>query len=291
MTGSAGKKNSGVSIHVIHLAMVACAVAIAVLLVVSTYQADNVFSSLSRETGEYIVRQKAAHDLMEASDYLTENVQRFTLDGDITYLNNYFEEAFTSRRREAAIVSMSEGDADQTLVQKLQEAMDESQTLMYREYYAMKLVIEAREIQDYPDTLKTVELTETDAFLTPEEKMDLAQKMVMDTEYYDSKERIRSRLKYDLETLDQQMNQTRMDASGEMMKELTVLRIVIIVMTLILIALIALTAKMSTLPLISASRSIRERKKIEAAGSSEFRQLADSYNEMFESLKRGMEEK
>ena len=283
-TSARNKKNSGISIHVIHLAMIACAVIIAVLLVLSTYQASSVFSAMSRETGNYIVRQKAAHDLMEASDYLTENVQRFTLDGDTAYLNNYFEEAFNSRRREAAIVSMSEGGADQMLVQQLQEAMAESQTLMYREYYAMKLVIEALEIQDYPDTLRTVELTESDAFMEAEEKMDLARDMVMGAEYYASKEKIRSRLKYDLETLDQQMNQTRRDTSARMMRELTQLRIVTIVMTVILIALIVLTAWLSTLPLIGAAGSIRERKKIVPTGSREFRKLAESYNEMFDSL-------
>ena len=148
----------------------------------------------------------------------------------------------------------------------------------------MKLVIEALEIQDYPDTLRTVELTESDAFLEAEEKMDLARDMVMGAEYYASKEKIRSRLKYDLETLDQQMNQTRRDTSARMMRELTQLRIVTIVMTVILIALIVLTAWLSTLPLIGAAGSIRERKKIVPTGSREFRKLAESYNEMFDSL-------
>ena len=88
MSGSK-KKTGGISIHVIHIAMILCAVVIIVLLLLSTVQTSNVFSALSRETGNYLTRQKAAHDLMEASDYLTEMVQRFTLEGDTVYLDNY----------------------------------------------------------------------------------------------------------------------------------------------------------------------------------------------------------
>lgn len=268
----------------IHLAMILCAVVMALLLVFSTYQAFSVFNSLSKETGNYIVRQKAAHSLMEASDYLTEMVQRFTQEGETVYLDNYFEEAFTARRREAAIVAMSEGDADQTLVQQVQEAMNESQTLMYREYYAMRLVIEAREIQDYPETLRSVELTEQDAFLSPEEQMDLAQRMVMGTEYYASKEKIRTKLKYDLETLDQMMAQTRQETSAQMLRELTGVRAATIIVGVLMLALIIITARLGTVPLIDASREIRERKRLRSAGCREFRELVDAYNGMYDSI-------
>ena len=81
MSGSK-KKTGGISIHVIHIAMILCAVVIIVLLLLSTVQTSNVFSALSRETGNYLTRQKAAHDLMEASDYLTEQMRNFTVTGD-----------------------------------------------------------------------------------------------------------------------------------------------------------------------------------------------------------------
>ena len=99
---------NGISIRLIHVLMLICAVAIVLLLVFSTQRTSAVFTTLSNETENYIVRQKAAHDLMEASDYLTENVQRFTLDGDPKYMNQYFEEANNSKRREAALTTMTE---------------------------------------------------------------------------------------------------------------------------------------------------------------------------------------
>lgn len=279
-----GKSGGGISLKTIHIAMMVCAAVISILLIFSTYQSASVFSKLSKETGNYIVRQKAAYELMEASDYLTEKVQRFTLEGDTRYLDDYFEEAFTSRRREEAITSMSESDTDAAIVGQLQEAMNESTSLMYREYYAMKLVMNAKEIRDYNDTLRGIELKDEDAFLSADEQMDLAQKMVLGTEYYERKEIIRTKLKQSLEALDRQMSATRQSTTAELNTELTVVRVAIIILTLVILGLIAVTIVMGTQPLVNAGEHISRGEPIPETGVKEFRQLAKGYNKMHEKL-------
>ena len=276
--------NEGISLRSVHIAMLVCAVAISLMLIFSTYQSSNVFSSLSRATGNYIVRQKAAHDLMEASDYLTEMAQRFTLEGETQYLDNYFEEAFTSKRREASITSMAESEAEGALVEQLEKAMDESVSLMYREYYAMKLVIDAKEIRTYPETLRAIELKEEDSFLSADEKMELAQEMVLGKEYYERKEIIRNNLKASLQTLDKLMTSTRQSTTAELNRELTIVRAVIIVLTLSILFLIWLTAKLSSIPMMKAKEQAEAGKPIPVTGSREFRYMAKSYNRIHEKL-------
>ena len=280
----------GISLRAIHIAMIICAVVISLLLIFSTYQSASVFSSLSKAAGDYSVRQKAAHELMEASDYLTEMVQRFTLEGDTQYLENYFEEVFVSRRREESITSMSEGETEKLLVAQLQEAMAESTSLSYREYYAMKLVIEAREIRDYPDTLRGVELKEEDTMLSSEEKMELAREMVMGKEYYERKESIRNKLRSSLEVLDQQMTSTRQSTSAELNSELTLVRVVIAILTVIIIVLIWLTARLGTVPLMMAGKQAEAGGRIPETGAKEFRRLAGKYNMMLDQLNESKEE-
>ena len=278
------KNNEGISLRVLHIAMLVCAVVISLLLVFSTYQSSNVFTTLNKATGNYIIRQEAAHELMEASDYLTEMVQRFTLEGETQYLDNYFEEAFTSKRREAAITSMSESEAETVLIEQLQKAMDESTSLMYREYYAMKLVIEAKEIRNYPDTLRAIELKDEDVMLSADDKMELAQEMVLGNEYYARKEIIRTNLKASLQTLDKLMNTTRQSTTADLNKELTIIRVVIIIMTLIILFLIYLTARLGTIPLINAQKKAEAGEPIPETGAKEFRYMAKSYNKMHRKL-------
>lgn len=280
----------GISLRSVHIAMIICAVVISLLLVFSTYQSASVFSTLNKAAGDYSVRQKAAHELMEASDYLTEMVQRFTLEGNTQYLEHYFEEVFVSRRREESITSMSEGEAEKSLVTQLGEAMAESNSLSYREYYAMKLVIEAREIRDYPETLRGVELKEEDTLLSAQEKMDLAREMVMGTEYYEKKESIRNKLKASLEMLDQQMTATRQSTSAELNRKLTLVRVVIAILTVVIILLIWLTARLGTIPLMEAGKQAEEGGKIPVTGAKEFRRLAGKYNMMLDKMNESKEE-
>lgn len=282
MTKADRTRTGGISLKVIHILMIALAIIISLMLVFSTYQSSTVFSKLNQATGNYAVRQKAAHDLMEASDYLTEMVQHFTLEGDTVYLDKYFEEAFVSRRREASITTMAENDADQGLVEQLQQALNESQSLMYREYYAMKLVIEARNIREYPEQLRSIELKEADAMLSPEEKMDLAQKMVMGKEYYSRKEIIRTKLKTSLEMMDKRMTATRQETSAQLTKELTLSRIVIIVLTAAILVLIWLSSHLGITPLIRAVQAVKNNEPVPMIGAREFRFMAESYNGMME---------
>ena len=281
---TAAKK--GISLRFTHLVMIILALMILALLIFSTYRSSAVFSELDKATGNYIVRQKAAHDLMEASDYLTEMVQRFTLDGNTEFLDKYFEEAFVSRRREVAITTMSENDAEQAIVDQIQAAMDESLSLMYREYYAMKLVIDAKEIREYPDTLRAIELKEDDQALEPEAKMELAQSMVMGNEYYSRKEIIRTDLKASLEAMDKLMSSTRRDTSAELNRELDTLRIIVIVLFVLILAVIGLSAWLGTIPMVRAAKESSEGKPITVTGSREFRLLAQKYNEMHDALER-----
>ena len=290
MNNNRQKNSEGISLRVLHIAMVVCAVIISLLLIFSTYQSANVFTTLNKATGNYIIRQEAAHELMEASDYLTEMVQRFTLEGDTKYLDNYFEEAFVSKRREASISSMAESEAEEVLVAQLQAAMDESTSLMYREYYAMKLVIDAKEIREYPETLRAIELKDEDAFLSADEKMELAQEMVLGNEYYERKEIIRTNLKSSLQTLDKLMNTTRQNTTAELNQELTIVRTVIIVLTVIILILIYLTARLGTIPLINAEKQAEAGEPIPETGAKEFRYMAKSYNRMHQKLYGNKEE-
>jgi len=75
----------------------------------STFHLAVSFQRLTHATEEQIELRKAARELMDASDYLTEKVQRFTVQGDTKFLDEYFTEAFETNRREEAIEELLKG--------------------------------------------------------------------------------------------------------------------------------------------------------------------------------------
>ena len=138
------KTKHGISLRTMYLWLIIITVIVFILTMISVYLLTTTFFSLSDTTQEHINMEKAAHELMDASDYLTENVQRFTVDGDKRLMTEYFIEAFETNRREEAIEKMSAGSKTKDALDQLQEAMDASVELMKQEYYAMRLVIEVK---------------------------------------------------------------------------------------------------------------------------------------------------
>ena len=80
-------------------AIKASLIAVALILLYITISTVRAFDALSDATGDYIELAAAADDLMDASDYLTEEVQRYTVIGDRTHLENYFRENYKQRIR------------------------------------------------------------------------------------------------------------------------------------------------------------------------------------------------
>ena len=155
-------REGGISHRIVHLWLVIIIVIFSGTVVYSTFRMTNTFLRIIAASKQNSELQKAAHDLMNASDYLTEQVQRFTINGDIRFLDRYFTEAFESKRREEAISKMDVDDRTDGAVRQLKNAMDNSIKLMDQEYYAMRLVIEAKGYADYPELLDDVELDDED---------------------------------------------------------------------------------------------------------------------------------
>lgn len=274
-------KKEGISLRAVYVWLVVMAMLMTGIMIYSTFLLTSTFNDMSETTDEYISLDKAAYELMDASDYLTEKVQRFTLDGNMEYLEDYFTEAFITNRREKAIAQMSEDPESAAALAQLKEAMNASKSLMEREYYAMKLVIEAKGYTDYPDVLKNMEISRKDAALSPEEKMKLAADMVLGEEYYSQKEIIRTNMKeslYELERLTRSEEQRSIKNVSSVMK---IVRIVIVLQGVSILIVVWLTSKLGIKPILKAVERIKEDNPMPETGANEFRYLARAYNKMY----------
>lgn len=282
-------KKEGVSLRTIHGWLVILAIITCGLLIASTFYSFATFRHLSEATDDYIELQKAAYELMDASDYLTEMAQRFAASGDMEYLEGYFNEAFETRRREDAVEKMSEKPENADALAQLQEAMNGSVKLMEREYYSMRLVVEAYGYTDYPDVLREVELTPEHAALSAEEKKELAEDMVLGRDYYVEKDMIRTDMRESLEALENTTHATQTRSTSALETALVIMRIAIIIQTIGILAMIWLTTRLGINPVLKAVDRIRDDSPIPVTGANEIRYLARTYNQMYEAYKKSVE--
>ena len=171
----------------------------------------------------------------------------------------------------------------------LQQALAHSLKLMDLEYYSMRLVIEAKGITDYPDVLRSVELTAEDAALAPEEKMRRAAESVLDEEYYTQKDEIRREMRESLEEVDRLLELSSEKQLAVLRRELSFVRIVIVVMVLSTLLLLRLTSVLGIRPVLTAVDRIKADSPIPEEGANEFRYLAQAYNRMYDRYRNSLE--
>ena len=222
-------RSDGISLRAVHSFLIVIAALVSAILLYATSHSSATFERLSDATDEFIEMQEGTHQLLDASDYLTDQVQLFAIDGEREYLDNYFTEAYETRRREAAIELLSKNPEYESARRKLQDAMDSSVALMDIEYYAMKLVIEAKGYTDYPELLRDVELKPEDAALSPDAKIHLAQVTLVGREYNFLKEQIRADMRSSVTELESITHTAQQQSEQDLKTELTIVRVTIVI--------------------------------------------------------------
>lgn len=281
-------KERGVSLRAAHLIMVVIALVVTAALIIETYLSSQAFKELSGATEEYIELEKAAKELMEASDYLTQEVQSFTVTGEQAHMKSYFEEADNNRRRESSIDTMMEKMSDSDAARQMQNAMNESLKLMDTEYYAMALVCSVREFTGLPEAVARTKLTFDDSLLSADAKMEKARRMVHDEKYHRSKEIIRQNIDGCIKELEKITKSVQDDSTAKMSGELFKIRILVLVLAVGTIIFLFTTTVLGINPLLKGVEKIKSDSEIPVVGAYEFRYLARTYNDMYSAFKQNI---
>ncbi len=281
-------REDGLSLKITSRLMLMTSIVLTLALIYSSVQAFVNFKKLERSTDVYIELEDQAMSLMEASDYLTEQVQCYAVLNDRVYMDNYFNEAFEVKRRENAISSLEEIMPDSVALYELQDSMRHSVNLMDREYYAMRLVLDATEDTDIPDVLADVVLTEEDSALSSEEKLELAMSMVHNAEYYYQKNEIRRNLNDCLKALKNSTFTSQQGIESNARRALMSVMFLIVVQAILMITIIWLHTNLGIQPILKAVDHIRKDESIPIIGASEFRYLATAYNGMYNTYKNSI---
>ena len=282
-------KEEGLPLRVTYLVMLSLSIGISVILLVMTYRTISSFHAMSDATDSYILMDEAANELLNASDYLTEEVQRYTVLGDRKHLENYFVEAEQLRRRDRAVESMERQLPDTEALEQLKDAMSESVSLMEREYYAMRLMLEAAGDTDVPAALRDVTLSTADARLSAAEKKAFAERMVHDAGYYDKKDAIRFHLSSCLDELKSGTHGAQKQTEARMHLDLVWMAVLIVTQSLVIMLMLWLTTSLGINPLLRAVDHIKQDQSLPIMGAHEFRYLASTYNRMYNAYKRSIE--
>lgn len=273
----------GIKINTMNIIMIVISVVLYVLLILASMQVSYRSDVMVDAMDDYISCEENASLVMDGSDYLTEQVRLYTVTQDITYLDAYFTEEYVTRRREKALERLEYFDFGEDAYDNLKAAVDNSNKLIEQEIYAMKLVSQAKEydMSNYPDIQNCI-LADDDKTLNQAEMIDKARNIVFGSAYQSAKESIQKNTSQFIKCIVNDTMQREQDSVSDLQSTVVHQHIMVSILLLkdifTFILIILLIAK----PLRIYSKNIKEEKTLDMVGSYEFKNLAMTYNHIYE---------
>lgn len=244
------------------------------------------YDRVMEATETYVHWSENAAKVHEASEYLTEQVRLFAQTAERDYMENYFMESYVTKRRTRVLDEIREYYADTQVAEELEQAIRESQKLMEREYYAMKLVCTGAGIaaQYIPPEVQEAAWQAGDDALSPQAQWDKGRALLYDAAYQEAKDSIYGHLDaFATQIVEEEGRQQQESIShflGSVHTQRMFVGVVIVLELITLFILMQMIAK----PLRQFIRRIRERAMLDIEGVEELQLLAGVYNEMYEAI-------
>jgi CHASE3 domain sensor protein len=171
---------------------------IIVLLVTAIWTLKTTFEGFSRISSVHVNYINNSNRLMNASDYLTNQVRLYVMTGDTTHLQNYWHEVEHTKTREEVLSELQRLESYEQLAKSdsllpvLERAKNASDILVKTEKHAMKLILDVTGVPalQSPKALQSFVLPPEDAKKSSGEKIELARNLVFNQAYTDAKTRI-----------------------------------------------------------------------------------------------------
>ena len=273
----------GVHISYMHAAIIVISCVLSILLTATAYYVSRTLHKTYTAIDEFAACTQTEGSFIAASDYLTEQVRLYTVTGEREYVDNYFQEALETCRRESAIESLSGYDLEAETINALRTALDRSNALMEREVYAICLTAAAlgQDVSAFPQVVRDTALTAEDQLLTPDQMGEKARGLVFGATYQATKTQIQSDMDYSLTSLNSTI-QSRMESGyASFQGAMHWHRILIGVQFAALLVGFLFTILLVVLPMTSYIRNIKAGEPLKVTGAYECKCLAYTCNAMF----------
>lgn len=244
------------------------------------------FNTIKTATEQYITCEDATKLMQEGSDYLTEQVRLYTMTGEKQYMDNYFKEKETGKKREASLESIKKEFGETEMYYVIQAAYKNSEELMNIEYKAMRLVVENTGLsrEAWPQEIQDIKLSYPESNLSATGKMRTAQLLVSNNSYQAAKERITNKCqecKSLLADTTRNVQGKSIRISKEIVKKLEGCMAVLVALIVIISVIIR---KLIVKPLLSYNQSIKNGEIFPVIGAAELQNLAETYNTMYRDI-------
>ncbi len=253
------------------------------LFIVMSVRGVQDFYVLENTTEQYMQCENSVKKFREGLDTLTTQVRLYVMTGEKKYLDSYFQEKNVIRSRENAVDELKELFPETESIKNIETAYRASGVLMSKDFYAMRLVADAQEMQlaAMPKEVAEVTLSSEEQALSSQEKMELASDIVSNDEYQKAKIRVYTNVNYCMDDLITN-TQNKQGRAATVFKDLYKKQVIGVSLLIVLLMVSSLIVRQLIInPLAVYNDSIEQDETFPEIGAAELRKLAKTYNKVY----------
>lgn len=253
------------------------------LILLETIRVSIDFNSLREASVDYTACSQEAELIHEGSDYLTSQVRYYVVTLEEPYMNAYFTEKNVTRRRDTALEALQKRHPNDDIYLSLRSALDNSNLLMEKEFYAMRLICEAQGLspESLHAELQQIQLSEEDLALSPNDQIEKARQLVFNSDYQKSKSIIDTQISYFLNNILTNINGNQIESITALRSSLSQQRVYISLLFVLNLFTFLAISLLILRPLNIFVQCIKEDRLLELTGAYEFKYLAVTYNNIY----------
>ena len=252
-----------------------------ILIISNTVNAR--FHAVENAIDKFIVCEQSSELIKESSNYLTDQARLFIVTKKADYAKAYLEEINTTKRQQKALSDLERVCSEKDLaLQRLKIAMEQGQSLINMELYAIRLAYKVLDNTDIPKQIEAIPIRNIDSNVSREKLQETAINNLFGEGYLIYKTRINENCRLTIAAIEQQIKDELNINAEELGSNIRRLRYLFLILLIINVILFIAFAYLIILPLEKFKTSIENDERLNVIGSLECKHLAESYNEIYE---------
>ena len=271
-----------VHVQTVSFANIAITIALAIVCAILFWQGRAQFNVLQQATEAYISCENDAQQVQDRSDHLTEQVRLVTMTAKPEYIDNYFSMANSNEEFDEAFADLKSRFEGTDAYESLCTAMDESNELMNTEFYAMRLICEANDIDPSPwPEIASCQISDEDSRTSHDSMIYKAQNLVSDSKYQEAKDSISSHTADCIAKVTDATTGSQDRAASIFDGIYGTIEACIAIYIALTLIICVLVRRAVVKPLLSFGDSIKANQLFPVQGAGELQVLAETYNRVF----------
>lgn len=278
------KKNvTGINIQLLNIFFIVVTAIVFCFILVISNTVNNRFHAVEKAIDKFITCEQSSELIKESSNYLTDQARLFVVTHKPEYVEAYLQEINTDKRQGKAVEALEKVCSEKDIaLQRLKIAMEQGQSLINMELYAIRLTYNLIKDIEMPQQIAEISVRNIDKNLQPEKLNSTAINNLFGEGYLIYKTRINENCRLTIMAIEQQIKEELNLNANELGANINRLRILFLALLLVNVLLFIAFAYLIIVPLEKFKTAIANDERLNVIGSIECKHLAESYNEIYD---------